>query len=236
MNVHFVDVYISNGFDMIFYLNNKSFVRFTMKLFYQTHSPYARKVLVLAYEKNISVNMEVVHMETSPTDRNVEVFALNPLGKVPVLVDKDEVIFESSVICEYLDKKYSQYKMIPDDNRGYLLTKKLEALATGIADAGILARWEIERRPVEKRYQQFLDGQLLKLSESYKYIENNIVLDENNVSLGEIALATTLSWIEYVKLPSFKEGHPKMFRWYNTFSKRPSMLATAYSGTTQDIK
>lgn len=206
-----------------------------MKLLYQTHSPYARKVLVLALEKQITDNLEVIHMETSPMDRNAEVFALNPLGKVPVLIDEDEVILESSVICEYLDKKYSQYKMIPDNYKEYLSTKKLEALSTGIADAGILARWEITRRPETKRYQPFLNGQLLKLSESFDYIENNITLNEE-ITLGKIALAVTVSWLEYSKLPSFTEEHPLISNWYNKFSERSSMLATAYSGTTQDIK
>ena len=57
-----------------------------MKLLYQTHSPYARKVLVFAYEAGIADDIEVVHEETSPLVRNAEVYAANPLGKVPVLL------------------------------------------------------------------------------------------------------------------------------------------------------
>jgi len=57
-----------------------------MKLLYQTHSPYARKVLVAAFELGLQDEVEVVHHETSPTQRNHDVFAQNPLGKVPVLI------------------------------------------------------------------------------------------------------------------------------------------------------
>jgi hypothetical protein len=51
-----------------------------MKLLYQTHSPFARKALVFAYEKGIADRIEVVHHETSPTAANADVFALNPLS------------------------------------------------------------------------------------------------------------------------------------------------------------
>jgi len=41
-----------------------------MKLLYQTHSPYARQVLVLAHEIGIAGRLEVIHHEASPTRRN----------------------------------------------------------------------------------------------------------------------------------------------------------------------
>lgn len=57
-----------------------------MILYYQTHSPFARKALVFAHEIGLAARLEVIHHETSPTRRNDEVYAENPLGKVPVLL------------------------------------------------------------------------------------------------------------------------------------------------------
>jgi glutathione S-transferase len=57
-----------------------------MKLFYQTHSPYARKALVFAHEAGLADSLEVVAHETSPTLRNEEVFAQNPLGNAQKLI------------------------------------------------------------------------------------------------------------------------------------------------------
>ncbi|MCZ4279856.1 glutathione S-transferase [Kiloniella laminariae] len=211
-----------------------------MKLLYQTHSPYARKVLVMAHETGLVSRMTVVHMETSPTARNDEVFTLNPLGKVPVLVDEDEVIFDSSVICDYLgqkylDQKHDGVKCLADDSKEYWATRELEALATGIADAGILARWELARRPEDKRYQPFLEGQLLKVKEACAYVGQKIVLDPADFGLGQMALATALSWLDYVGLRDFRADNPGLSAWLDTVSMRPSMQATAYSGTTLDL-
>ena len=47
---------------------------------------YARKALVFAHEAGLARQLDVVHQETSPTARNEQVFAENPLGKVPVLI------------------------------------------------------------------------------------------------------------------------------------------------------
>src|SRR5687768_10637391 len=49
----------------------------SMKLLYQTHSPYARKALVFAHEAGLADRIEVIHHETSPTLRNAVVFAEN---------------------------------------------------------------------------------------------------------------------------------------------------------------
>ena len=81
-----------------------------MKLLYQTHSPYARKALVFAHEAGLAERIEVIHHETSPTQRNEQVYAENPLGRVPVLIRPGlPPIFDSVVICEYLDKLIESY-------------------------------------------------------------------------------------------------------------------------------
>jgi len=206
-----------------------------MQLLYQTHSPYARKVLIMAHETGLAGEIEVIHHETSPTMRNEMVFKRNPLGKVPVLLVDDLVIYDSAVICEYLDRIHHTRKLLPDDSSQRLETKKLEALATGIADAGILARWEISRRPEDKRYQPFLDGQLAKLEAAYDYLESGIELSSDTPLLGEFALASSLLWIEYVKLPDYKSDRPKLSNWLHAMEIRPSLQATSYSGTTNDV-
>lgn len=205
-----------------------------MKLLYQTHSPFARKVLVFVHEAGLADQVEVIHHETSPTQRNDEVFALNPLGKVPVLItDSGEAIFDSRVICAYLDKRHPGAKLIPKEEKSLFNALRLEALADGLSEAGILVRWEAVRRPEPLRHQPFLEGQQLKVTEGYDYIENQLHLSDH-ITIGEIALATSLSWLEFRGLPSFREGRPALSAWYDKFAERPSMLATTLVGDTHD--
>jgi glutathione S-transferase len=205
-----------------------------MKLLYQTHSPYARKVLVMAHEVSIAERIEVIHHETSPTLRNEAVFAANPLGKVPVLIcDDGLVLFDSIVICEYLDGLHSAPRLIPTYGRERFLALRLQAIAQGILDAGIAVRWENDRRPLELRWKAMADGQSEKLLASYDFVEREVDLD-GPLDIGKIALATALSWIDFRNLPSFKGDRPRLKTWYEAFGKRTSMQATGYSGETHD--
>ena len=112
-----------------------------MKLLYQTHSPYARKVLVAAHEMGLAGRVEVSHHETSPTQRNDTVFAANPLGKAPVLITDDGLaLFDSSVICEYLDGLHGGPALIPAEGSERWNVLRLQALAQGLCDAGIALR------------------------------------------------------------------------------------------------
>ena len=205
-----------------------------LSLYSQSHSPYARKVVVFAHEAGLAARLAVIDHETSPTNRNDAVFAVNPLGKVPVLITPEAgAIFDSLVICDYLDRLHTARRLIPTDGPGRWEALRLHAVAQGLCDAGIALRWETERRPAHLRHPPLAEGQAAKLAESYDVIERQGALD-GPVHLGHIALATALAWLEFRALPDFRIGRPRLTRWYEAFSERPSMRATAYSGETQD--
>jgi glutathione S-transferase len=208
-----------------------------MQLLYQTHSPYARKVLVMAHEAGLADQLHVVHHETSPTWRNEEVFRVNPLGKVPVLVlDDGTALFDSSVICEYLDGLHDGPKFISSDPRERWRSLRLQALAQGLCDAGIAVRHETVRRPEALRYPAMRDGQIEKLVAAYDFLERDWAEPSppRSIDIGQIALATALSWLAFRELPDFESGRPRLSAWYRAFIQRPSMLATPLTGDTVD--
>jgi glutathione S-transferase len=205
-----------------------------MKLLYQTHSPYARKTLVFAHEAALDARIEVVHHETSPTRRNEQVFAENPLGKVPVLVRPGQSsIFDSDVICAYLDTLHGGRRLIPPEGEARWQALRVQAVAQGLADAGIAVRWETVRRPQALRYSALGDGYAQKLIASYDWLERELDVDAP-IHVGHIALATTLDWLEFRELPGFRAGRPRLAAWFDAFGARPSMQATPLSGDTHD--
>jgi glutathione S-transferase len=207
---------------------------YDMELLYQTHSPYARKVLVFAHELGLAGRLSVTHHETSPTRRDDAVFAKNPLGKVPVLVLADGfALFDSCVICEYLDTIAGGRRLIPAPGPARWSCLRLQALAQGLCEAGIALRWESERRPEPLRYPALAEGQAMKLCESYDFIERHADFGED-LNLGHVALATALDWLDFRKLPDFRKGRPRLAAWFGSFLDRPSMRAASYEGETQD--
>ena len=205
-----------------------------MKLLYQTHSPYARKALVFAHEVGLAARLRVVHQETSPTVRNEHVFAENPLGKVPVLVRPDAAsIFDSDVICAYFDTLHGGRKLIPAEGEARWQALRVQAVAQGLAEAGIALRWETVRRPEALRYPPLRDGYAAKLLCGYDWLEHELDVD-SQLHVGHIAVATALSWLAFRELPDFRERRPRLTSWFDEFSARPSMRATPLSGETHD--
>jgi glutathione S-transferase len=205
-----------------------------MKLLYQTHSPYARKALVFAHEVGLAGRIEVIHQETSPVRRNEDVFAENPLGKVPVLLRPGRPpIFDSDVICAYLDTLHAGPGLIPPEGESRWQALRVQAIAQGLADAGIAIRWETVRRPEALRYAPLRDGYIEKLIASYDWLERELET-EAPVHVGHVALATCLSWLEFRELPGFRAQRPRLAGWFDAFSARPSMRATPLSGETHD--
>ncbi|HWF97947.1 MAG TPA: glutathione S-transferase [Steroidobacteraceae bacterium] len=205
-----------------------------MKLLYQTHSPFARKALVFAHEAGIADRIEVIRQETSPTRRNAAVFAENPLGKVPVLIRPGRsALFDSDVICAYLDELHDGRKLIPPEGEPRWQALRLQALAQGLADAGIALRWETVRRPEGLRYAPLRDGYTEKLICGYEWLERELDV-ATPIHVGHIALATCLSWLEFRNLAGFRAACPRLAAWLDEFQGRPSMRATPLSGETHD--
>lgn len=205
-----------------------------MKLYYQTHSPYARKSLVFAHEVGIDDELDVIHQETSPLNINPDIYAINPLGAVPVLVKQDGTnIVDSTVICLYFDTLHKQNKLIPEDTASKITALELNAIADGISLAGILARWENNRRPDKLRYPALYEGHLHKLSSSFDYLETSSVLFAD-MNIGHIALATSLSWIDFRQIADIRSNRPNLTKWFDDFSHRVSMKATPLYGDTHD--
>lgn len=208
-------------------------------LLYQTHSPYARKALVFALEAGLAERIRVVHQETSPTLRNDEVFAHNPLGKVPVLLrPQASPLFDSDVICAYLDTLHAGPPLVPAAGEARWRALRMQAVAQGLCDAGIAYRWETARRPPELRYAPLRDGYAAKLEAACDWLDAEIVPDEP-LHVGHIALATALSWLEFRALPGFRHatgGRPRaqLAGWFDRFETRASMRATPLSGETHD--
>lgn len=205
-----------------------------MKLLYQTHSAPARKALVFAHEVGIADRLKVEHQETSPTRRNDAVYALNPLGQVPVLLRPGEMpLFDSDVICAYFDTRHSGRKLIPESGEARWQALRVQAVAQGLAVTGGDLRWETVRRPAEFRYQPLIDGYTQKLNATYDWLERELDVD-SPLHVGHIAIATILDWIEFRKMSPFRAGRPRLSGWLDEFNRRPSMRATPMAGETVD--
>src|SRR5260370_22882032 len=131
-----------------------------MQLFYSPNSPYARKARIIIRELDLVSRVEEVSVSL-PADAKLR--AVNPLGKIPaLLLDDGSVIYDSPVICEYLDD-LKQGKFFPRarlfrEAQGRWRALTLQALRDGRADAVVRRNQEMPL-PEERRSSEVLARQ-----------------------------------------------------------------------------
>jgi glutathione S-transferase len=199
-----------------------------MKLFHTPTSPFVRKVMVAAHELGLVGRIETTFLRPSPLAVDATLSRENPLSKIPVLITDDGMtIFDSRVICEYLDTLHPADKLVPPAGPERWRVLRTQALADGVLEAGVHIFYERLHRPSELQWQAWLDGQSAKVSQGLAALDEQVSSLRGPRDLAQIAVACTVGWLEFRDiLPGARARHGALFAWYDEFRERPSMTAT----------
>ena len=197
-----------------------------MKLRFSPTSPYVRKVLVSAIELGLAERIEKV--PANPWDPDDTLPTVNPLGKVPALTTDDGlVLFDSVVICEYLDSHHDGRPLFPREPEERWRTLRLHALADGILDAAVTRLIEGARRPAEYRWPEWDARQKAKIDRALDSLEGEAASLDGPLDIGEVALGCALGYLDFrFAGEDWRSAHPKLAGWYEAFAERASMQAT----------
>jgi glutathione S-transferase len=205
-----------------------------MKLRYSPTSPFVRKVMVTAYESGLEPKLERVPTRVAPTTRNDDVARENPLVKIPSLTTDDGlVIYDSCVICEYLDTLHEGAKVFPAAGNARWLALRQQALGDGILDAAILGRYE-SLRPREFLWPEWIDAQLRKVRGALSALEMECEANTLTAvapgavpSIGQITIGCALGYLDFrYASEAWRERHRRLAAWYEDFAQRRAMQAT----------
>lgn len=200
-----------------------------MKLLYAPTSPFARKVRAAAIELGLSDRIQLEHVQVAPGKPNRDYArSHNPLRKIPALVTPQGMtIFDSTVICEYLDALAGGGAIIPPagDARWRVLTN--HSVAQGICDAAVLVRYETWLRPEAYRWSEWTEDQSDRIVSGIAWFEQRPAELEGPLNLGHLALGCALGYIDF-RYPEhdWKTGHPTLAAWFATLMQRPSFALT----------
>ena len=198
-----------------------------MKLYYSPGSPYARKVRICALETKLDKKIEMVNVVLTPIAPSADVDKHNPVGKIPVLSVKGMDLFDSPVICEYLDNQHKGRRLLPRKGRDRWVALRLQALADGLLDAAILTRYETFLRPQDKRWDDWVKGQMKKIDGCLDQLEAEAKSLKGKLTLGTISVVCALGYLDFrFAHHDWRAAHPKLAKWFGTVSKHASVKAT----------
>ena len=198
-----------------------------MKLYYSATSPFVRKCLVSAHELGLRERIELLPAAPHPVNRDRALVISNPLGKVPTLITQDgAVLYDSRVICEYLNALGDGHLM-PKEAAARWPVCRDEALADGMLEAAVLVRYETFARPESLRWQDWIVGQMDKVTCGLAEIERRAGALDQRIDLGTIAIGCALGYLDFrFGALGWKNSHPKTAAWFARFAARDSMLKT----------
>jgi len=198
-----------------------------MKLAYSPNSPYVRKCVALAIQRGIDKQVQLWTVGTT----DPALLKVNPLSKVPTLVlDDGTALYDSPVICEYLDSVGDGPKMFPPVGPARWKALRQEALGDGILDATQPRRREIAL-PQDEGRQTYIELQQGKVKAALAVLEAEADGLGMLTNIGEITIACALGYMDfrYANEP-WRPGHPKLEAWYAKVSAMSAMARTVPPG------
>jgi len=198
-----------------------------MQLHANAASPFVRKVRVAALETGLDARIEKIERRQTPVAADAALNADNPLGKIPCLItDEGLALYDSRVICEYLDSLHDGKKLFPAPGPERWRALKVCELADGAMDAGILALMET-RRPADEQSPGWIEKQKAVVDLALDALEIEADGLGSEADIATITVCSALGWIEFRSVvEDWRNDRPALADWYAGFSARPSALAT----------
>ncbi len=199
-----------------------------MKLLGSDTSPYTRKARLVLLEKGLPHQ----YLVTPPREPGSPVARHNPLGRIPTLLLGDgTAVYDSPVICEYLDELNDQPVLIPRaDPLARMRVRRWEALADGIMDSAVMVRLE-GLRPAEKQDAATLtlhgDAITRALALAERELGEKTWCEGGALTLADLALVSALLYLD-LRQPErgWRASHPGLAAWSAPVLARPSVRAT----------
>jgi len=194
-----------------------------MKLHWSPRSPFVRKVMIFAHEVGLAGRIEPIRTVVAMSQANRDLLKVNPIGKIPTLItDEGEALFDSTVICEYLDSLHGGPRYFPQAPR-----ERWHALGDNMLDNLILWRNET-LRPKAQQSPEMLVALEAKIRSSLAFLDTQAApLGQTPIGIGHVGIATALGYLDF-RFPgmAWRDEHPGIAAWYETFSQRPSIRNT----------
>ncbi|HTU54113.1 MAG TPA: glutathione S-transferase family protein [Acetobacteraceae bacterium] len=207
-----------------------------MKLYSGPLSLFSRKVEIALGEKGLAFEREMVpfSQEKGYAPKHEAVLAANPKGQVPVLVDGDLTLYDSTVIFEYLEDAYPTPPLYPRAPKARARCRQLELFADEVlwqpvsrlmyrteppaADPLRRAEQETAAGEAEAAIAGHCDRLARMLGEQAFFC--------GELTVADIALFMTMLWSRRLKGPGW-ETHPSLARWHERLMARPGVAKAA---------
>ena len=197
-----------------------------MKLHWSPRSPFVRKVVIVAHERGLLDRLNCVRTVAAMTTPHPDLMRDNPLSKIPTLVlDDGAALYDSPVICEYLDALDGKPQLFPQDHGLRMRALRRQALGDGFLDLLVFARNERLR---DQPSRVHLRSTEVRTAAVLAALEREAdALAASGFDIGHIAIGCALSYLDFrFADDNWRKDHLHLANWHAACAARPSVRAT----------
>jgi glutathione S-transferase len=197
-------------------------------------SLFSRKVEIVLAEKNLAFDRVLVPFSQTKgyAPKHPAVLAANPKGQVPVLVDGDIILYDSTIIAEYLEDKYPSPSLFPREPEARARCRLLELEADEVLLVPVRALLfrseppgpDTARREEQERAARKAEDVIL---ENYAGLAAKLATQDyfcGTFSVADIATFMNIHHGLRLGAPPVS-SHQNLSAWHSRLSKRPSFSA-----------
>jgi glutathione S-transferase len=200
-----------------------------IKLYTFPPSTNSRKVRIALLEKGLEfqrINVDLSKRE----QKNPEYLKIHPFGQVPTLDDEGFIIYDSTVINEYLEDEYPYPSLMPKDSEGRARARLMEDFRDTHFNVSCVHIMQEMRKPEGERDGQRIDNARAAILQAFDRIETELNGNEylaGSFSLADIAFMANLELLERFAIPVDAGKYAQTAAWINRLRARPSFAASA---------
>ncbi len=196
-----------------------------MQLYYTVISAFSRKCRILARELNIIEDIQEI--VTTMRSADSKIMSINPTGKVPALITKDQqLITESYAICNYLEK-IANTNINSNNNYDDWTINGYETVACQVLESIVYRSIEKKNKPEQFIHKASTDYEKFKVNRALDFLEKKATEFNNNINRVQITLCVAFATM-YKNFPeeNWKENRPLISEIVEGFIKRKSFIDT----------
>ena len=185
-----------------------------MVLYSGTTCPFSHRCRFVLFEKGMDFEIRDVDLYNKPEDINV----MNPYGQVPILVERDLILYESNIINEYIDERFPHPQLMPGARvRLFLLNFEKELF---VHVSTLESRSSKSNEKVLDKARAHIRDRLTQLAPVF--LKNKFMMGEN-FSMLDVAIAPLLWRLEYYGIELNKNAAP-LLKYAERIFSRPAYI------------
>jgi len=200
-----------------------------IKLYTFPPSTNSRKVRIALLEKGLEferINVDLTKRE----QKTPEYLKIHPFGQIPALDDEGFIVYDSTVINEYLEDEYPYPSLMPKDSEGRARVRLMEDFRDSHFNPYFVHIIQEMRKPEGERDAARIDNAKAEITKAFDTIEQELNGKEylgSAFSLADVAFMSNIELLDRVGVPVDAAKYPNTVAWIARLKARPSFAGSA---------